>query len=399
MKYRFKAISPKGDLIEDIYDSSSEDKVLEMIKSRKLLALSIEEETKIDLRSLFTVKKVGKKDLVIFCKLFHTMLNAGTSISHSLGIIAENTSNIRLKTALIDIKNDIYKGSALSDAIEKQNKIFPSIFYEMVRAGEISGNLDVIINRLENYYDKQYKIENKVKSSIVYPALIIVLSIFVIIFMLTFVFPIFNDVFSTREMNLPLPTKLLFFISNGIRYNWTKLIFIFTIAIVLIFGYLKTEKGELILDYLKLNIPLAKGLYTNVVTANFTKTLSLLISSGIPLLISLNMSSTVLNNQIIKKKLENEIVHIEMGKSLSDSIRDLGIFPSVVHSMIKVGEETGALDELLLKTSLYYDEEVSTSFEKVTKLIEPVLMIVIGFIVGFIVLSLALPMFDAMYTI
>lgn len=399
MKYKFKALDTNGEIIEDKIIANNREEVLEIIKSKRLLALSIDEDLKYSFSNRLTSKKINKKDLVVFCRLFYTMLNAGANISKALIIIAENTRNPRFKLALNQINTDIHNGYHLSAALEKHKEIFPNMFIEMVKAGEISGNLENIINRLGEYYYNQYKLENKVKSSLVYPALIIILSVFVIIFMLALVLPIFYDIFSSREMILPLPTRLLIYLSITIKNHWIKIILLFSIIAFGLKSYLNTSEGKKILDTLKLKTPLLKDLYLKIATANFTKTLSILLSSGIPLISSLTMSSNVVNNIIIKDKLEKEIIYVEEGKSLSQSIADTGLFSSVVDAMIKVGEETGALDEMLLKTSLLYDEEVRTSLERMTKLIEPILMIIVGVIVGFIVLSLALPMFEVMYAI
>lgn len=399
MKYKYRAINTNGEVIEDQIIANSKEDVLEMIKSKRLLTLSIEEVFQYDFSKRFTSRKVKKKDLVVFCRLFYTMLNAGVNISKSLEIIANSTKNTKMKLALNEVNTDIHNGIYLSDALEKHKHIFPIMFIEMIRAGEISGNLDEIINRLGEYYYNQYKIENRVKSSLVYPVLIIILSVLVIVFMLALVLPVFYDIFSSRNLSLPLPTILLIQISNTIRNHWTTIIILLQVIILGLRSYFKRPRGRKLIDLLKLKTPFIRDLYIKIASANFTKTLSILLSSGIPLIRSLTMSSNVLNNIIIKNKLEKQINKVEEGKKLSESIGDIRIFSSVVDAMIRVGEETGALDEMLLKTSIFYDEEVRTSLERMTKLIEPILMIIVGFIVGFIVLSLALPMFEIMYAI
>lgn len=399
MKYKFKAVDLNGNTIEDIYVADSKEDVIDMIRSKDYLPLSIEENSQIDLKSLMELKRVKLKDLVIFCRLFYSMLDAGVSISSALEIVSENTSNRSLSKGLRDINKQIHEGSTLSQGMDMHRNIFPMMFTEMVKAGEISGNLEVIINRLGNFYERQNRLENKIKGSLIYPIILIVMSILVIAFMLTIVFPVFYDLFSSNDFILPLPTRILIFISNVLRNNWLLATVGLLIIVLLLNKYLKTRSGRIAIDFLKLRIPYLKGIYIKTLSANFTRTLSILLSSGIPLLQALEIVSNVLNNRIIKDKLDKEIILVEEGKSLSSAIKDLEIFPSVVHSMVKVGEESGSLDEMLLKTSEYYDEDINASLENLTKLIEPGLMIVIGSIIGFIVLALALPLFNVMYTI
>lgn len=399
MKFKYRAINSSGEVIEDLCFAKDRDEVIDMIKSKGLLCLAIEENFQINASDFFKNKKAGLKDLVVFCKLFYTMLKAGIKISKSLEIITKNINNSKLKSSVININKDIHKGLSLSDSLENQNKVFPPLFIEMVRAGEISGNLEEIIYRLGQYYENQYKIKNKIKSSLVYPILLILVSIAVVIFILTFVLPVFFNMFTNRGLTLPLPTRILITISDTILQEWSKLIILFSISIIVIKIFLKTNRGQVALDFLKLNTPFLKKLYINIITANFSKTLSILLSSGVPLIKSLEMTGNVLNNCLVKNKLYYETNQVEAGKQLSNSIRDLKIFPPLLDSMIQVGEETGELDEMLLTTSEFYDEELGSSLEKLTKLIEPILMIIIGLIVGFIVVSLALPMFEIMYTV
>lgn len=399
MKYKFKAIDTNGDIIEDIYIANSKEEAVEMIKSKNFLILAIEEDFQVHLNSLVRRKKVKRKDLVIFCNLFHTMLNAGINISKSFEIISENIENLKFKSALKEVNEDIHQGLNLSDAMARQKDIFPVLFIEMVRAGEMSGNLEEILLRLGDYYEKQNKIENKIKGALIYPSLLIVLSVVVVLFMLAFVLPVFFNIFDSNELMLPLPTQILIGISDIIHHHWKKLIVLIGIGVFAIRIYFKMDHGQTVLDQIKLKVPILRKLYIKIATANLTKTLSILLSAGLPLIKSLEMAGSVVNNIVIRKNLENEITQIEAGKLLSDAIKDTKIFSSVVHSMIKVGEETGTLDDILLKTSILYDEEINTSLEKLTKLIEPVLMIIVGLIIGFIVISLVLPMFDLMHSI
>ena len=361
--------------------------------------MTFKEKFNLDLITFFNINKVKKSDLAIFCRLFYTLINSGIKITQCLEIINENIKNPRLKESLIDINRDLYEGSNLSDSMGKFPKVFPSFCVEMIRAGEISGNLEEILQGLGDYYEDQSKMENKLKSSLIYPTLLIILSILLVIFMLSFVFPMFFNLLNNRDVSLPMSTRFLIFISNLVQNYWEIGILIFIGFLLGLNKYFKSQKGRLFLDTIKIKSPLVKTLYRNIITANFSKTLSLLLSSGIPLIKSLEIVGKVINNRLIEKRLQVEISNIEGGKSLGGAIKSLGVFPSVLYSIVSIGEESGSLDNLLLKTSKYYYDEVRTSIEQFCKLIEPILMIVVGLIVGFIVISVVLPIFDIMYII
>lgn len=399
MKFKYKAISNTGQTIEGTFDATSEGEVVSMIKSNNYIPVNVERDIGADSQVELFSKKVKKKDLAVFCRQFYTMINSGLGIVKCLDILVMQTENKTLRNSLASLSEDVQKGFTLSEAMKKHDNIFPSILISMVEAGEVSGSLDIILERMAEHFEKENKIENKVKSSMIYPAALAVVSVVVVIFMLVFVMPTFLDMFTGSDVPLPTPTRILIAISDSIRVFWYIYIIVIGIIVAALGTFKKTEEGTRFFDSMKLKLPVIKSTSSKIITSRFTRTLSTLMSSGIPLLKALEVVSNVVNNVIIKERLEEGIENIRKGITLSKAVRDVGIFPPMVDSMIKIGEESGSLDEILYKTADFYDEEVDASLQRLTALLEPVMLVGMALIIGFIVIAMYMPMFDMMNTI
>ncbi len=399
MKFKYKAISNTGQTIEGTFDATSEGEVVSMIKSNNYIPVNVERDIGADSQVELFSKKVKKKDLAVFCRQFYTMINSGLGIVKCLDILVMQTENKTLRNSLASLSEDVQKGFTLSEAMKKHDNIFPSILISMVEAGEVSGSLDIILERMAEHFEKENKIENKVKSSMIYPAALAVVSVVVVIFMLVFVMPTFLGMFTGSDVPLPTPTRILIAISDSIRVFWYIYIIIIGIIVAALGTFKKTEEGTRFFDSMKLKLPVIKSTSSKIITSRFTRTLSTLMSSGIPLLKALEVVSNVVNNVIIKERLEEGIENIRKGITLSKAVRDVGIFPPMVDSMIKIGEESGSLDEILYKTADFYDEEVDASLQRLTALLEPVMLVGMALIIGFIVIAMYMPMFDMMNTI
>ncbi|MCR3956371.1 MAG: type II secretion system F family protein [Gudongella sp.] len=399
MKYKYKAMTRSGQAIEGLFDADSEAEVVAMIKGNNYLPVKVERDVGSEAQLEMFSKKVKKKDLAIFCRQFFTMIDAGLGIVKCLDILELQTENKTLKKAVGTVQEDVQKGLTLSEGMEKHPRIFPSILVSMVEAGEVSGNLDAILERMAVHFEKENKIENKVKSAMIYPAALMFVSIAVVIFMLTFVMPTFVGMFTGSDVPLPGPTKALLAISDSLRNFW----YIYLAGIgLLVFGtssYIRTTDGRRNFDNLKLRLPVIKGTSAKVVTSRFTRTLSTLMDSGIPLIKSMEVVSRVVNNKVVEERLLDSIEQIRKGVPLSRSVKDVGVFPPMVDSMIKIGEESGSLDDILLKTADFYDEEVEVALTKLTTLLEPIMIVGMAIVIGFIVIAMYLPMFDMMNTI
>ncbi|MBC7087239.1 MAG: type II secretion system F family protein [Tissierellales bacterium] len=399
MKYKYVALTKDGFKISGSIESNNESEVISMIRGNNYLPISIERDVESEAKVEIFAKKVKKKDLAVFCRQFYTMLDAGLGIVKCLEILSVQTENKTLKKALTEVGEDVQKGVTLSEAMRIHEKVFPSILINMVEAGEVSGNLDTILERMAVHFEKENKTENKVRSSMVYPIVLMVVSIAVVIFMLIFILPTFVGMFEGSDTPLPLPTRILIGLSDFLKSYWY--IFIGVVALI-VFGissYINSESGRRFFDSIKLKLPIVKGPTVKIVTSRFTRTLSTLMSSGIPLLRSMEVVSKVVNNKVVEEKLILGIEDIRRGVPLSRMIRDIEIFPPMVDSMVKIGEESGALDDILLKTADFYDEEVDVALTKLTSMLEPLMIVFMALIIGFIVIAMYLPMFEVINTI
>ena len=399
MQYRYRAVAANGQIIEGLHDASTEKEVVSMLKSSNYMPISIELTAESGSSMNISLKKVTKKDLAVFCRQFYTMLNAGVTIVKSLDILEKQTDNKLMKKATISIYEGVQKGMTLSESMRIHERIFPPILINMVEAGEMSGSLDTIMERMAVHYEKENKIENKIKGAMIYPLVLAIVATTVVVFLLIAVMPTFVGMFEGSGMELPMPTKILLAISHSLQNYWYMYIIIQAFLIYGIAYYNKTEAGGLVIDTMKLKVPIFKDTNIKIATSRFTRTLSTLLSSGIPLMHGIDIVSKVIGNRYISLKLENAKEEIRKGVPLSRTIKDSKVFPPMVDSMIKIGEESGSLDEILNKSADFYDEELEAALQKMTELLQPLMVVVMALIVGFIVISIALPMFDMVNTI
>jgi len=399
LQYKYKAVSDNGNIIEGIYDAESEAEVVSMLKSSRYMPINIEETYNSGASKTITLEKVKKKDLAVFCRQFYTMLNAGVCIVKCLDVLEKQCENKLLKKALSEVYDNVRKGMTLSEAMRNNEKIFPNILINMAEAGEMSGSLDVIMERMAFHYEKENKIENKIKGAMVYPVILIIVAIAVVVFLLVAVMPTFISMFERSGIELPVPTRMLLIISNSITDFWYMYVIIFTAITLGTSYFFRTDSGSMMLDIIKIKIPLIKDINIKVATSRFTRTLSTLLASGIPLIQGIDIVSKVIGNRFIAKKLEEIKEDVRKGIPISRTIRNASIFPPMIDSMIKVGEESGALDDILNKSADFYDEEVEASLQKMTELIQPIMVVIMALVVGFVVVAIALPMFEMVNTI
>lgn len=399
MQFTYRAVTDSGQVIEGIYEANSEQEVLAMLRSNEYIPVSIEHKAEEKPVSSYFAKKVTKKDIAVYCRQFYTMLNAGVTIVKCLDILEAQTENKVLRNATRDTYDNVQKGMALSEAMRKHEKVFPGLLVNMIEAGEVSGSLDVIMERMAMHYEKEYKIENKIKGAMIYPIVLGLVSIAVVIFLLVAVMPTFIGMFESSGVELPTPTKVLLSISNSLQNQWY--IYLASIMVLVLgFGYFsRQEAGRLFVDSLKLRLPVIKDTNIKIATSRFTRTLSTLLSSGIPLLQGLDVVAKIVNNKFLGIKIENAKEEVRKGVPLSRTIKAIKIFPPMVDSMIKIGEESGSLDEILNKSADFYDEEVEVAIQKMTEMLQPILIVIMALMVGFIVIAMALPMFDMVNTV
>lgn len=394
-KFKYRVMNSDGEKIEGSYEADSREEVIDYISSNgyyPLMVNEVVESTNIELK---INKKVKLKDLSIFCRQFYTMLNAGVPILTCLDILSGQIENAKLKEATKGIQEEVEKGGVLSDAMKNHLDVFPELLVSLIASGEASGNLDAIMLRMATHYEKENKINNKVKSAMIYPMVLSFVAIGAVVFILTYVMPTFMGIFEESGTTLPWTTKLLLGLSTGIKNNWFMIMVVLLLIITGTNIYLKTDQGILISSKLKLKIPVIKKLNEMIIVSRFTRTLSTLIASGLPLIDSIEIVAGVAGNKIAEQALMKIKDKVMRGESLYSSMKESEVFPPMLYSMVKIGEDTGSLDDILNKTADFYDEELENTIQTSVALIEPLLILVMGLVIGFIVISIMLPMFDS----
>ncbi|MBI6038474.1 type II secretion system F family protein [Clostridium perfringens] len=391
--FKYKAINSEGQRIEGSQSADSESQVREMLLSNQYYPLSIEKENSKNKSSFSFDRKVKLKDIAVFCRQFYVMLDSGLSIGKTLNILIEQGEKPKLREALIGVNSDIKRGETLASSMGKRKDVFPKLLTSMIDAGERSGNLDIILKRMAEYYEKETKIRGKIKSAMIYPIVLGVVAIIAITFILTFVMPTFVQMFEENNVELPMSTKMVLGTSKMLGKYGIIFFLVLVIGIILLGKYLKSEEGQYKLSVINLKLPLIKKLTQKIVVSRFTRTMGIVSSSGMSLVTSLEIVASVVGNKIAEKELLKVKEKVLKGEGLGDSIMNIKIFPPMLASMVKVGEEAGSLDSILDKTADFYDDELEREIQTATALIEPAMIVIMGVIIGFLLISILTPMF------
>jgi type IV pilus assembly protein PilC len=337
--------------------------------------------------------RVSTKDLAIFTRQFATMISAGLPLVQCLDILAKQTSKPAFSRVISDVTRDVESGSTLCDALTRQKTVFDDLFRNMVAAGEAGGVLDDILLRLATYIEKADALKRKVQSAMVYPAVVLTVAMGATAFMLIFIIPTFAKMFSDFGGELPLPTQIVLMLSNFLRGFWWALVLAIGFGFYSLGRYYKTENGHRVIDRLMLKLPILGDVLLKGAVARFTRTLGTLIASGVPILAGLEITARTAGNKIIAEAIMTARASIREGETVAAPLKASGVFPPMVVQMISVGEQTGALDEMLTKIAIFYEAEVDTAVDTLTSIIEPVMIVVMGGIVGGMVVAMYLPMF------
>lgn len=396
MDYSYRSTDRNGKISEGIINANSKDEVIKIISSRNQVPIAINEKgansQALAFKSPFK-QKVKVTDLSIFCRQLSVMLNAGMPINRALDIQVTQTENLRLKGVLQEVSNAIKKGEPLSKSMRLHSDVFPKILLSMVESGESTGNLDQALERMSTHYIKENKINSKIKGAMIYPAVLAVVMVAVMVLMMVMVIPMFVDVFKDADVELPVITKFVVAFSLSLINFWYVYIGVIVVGVIFSKKILATPSGKYAFDQFKLKFKMVKKPVTQIITARFTRTLSTLLESGIPIISALAVASETTNNAVVIAAVNIASDGIKRGMSLTGELRKLNIFPLMMLSMVSIGEETGVIDELLNKTADYYDEELDAAISRLLALIEPVMIIIMGIIAGVLVLSIMLPMF------
>ena len=392
--YLYKALDPNGNKLKDKIEAPNKETVVEMLKSKNLFVISVEEEDIFNKDiNLFANAVFTAKDVAIFARQFSILLKAGISIAGSLDILREQLENKNMAKVVNGVYQDVQKGDALSTSLRVTKK-FPDLFVNTLEAGENGGNVEEVMERMANYYEKSNKTASKVKSAMIYPCMVLAVTIVVTYILITQVVPTFVEMFNDMGSELPLITRMLIAVGNFFNTYWLILFVLLAGIVGFLIYYLRTSEGRFKKDLIFLQIPLVRDLVQKSAISRFARTMSIMLKTGIPMINAIELSSKVLNNVVMAKSLAVVKSKVESGSSLSAPIEEMRLFPKLVISMIKIGEETGALDEMLNKCADFYDDEVETVSGRITSMIEPMVIIILAIVVGTVVMAIVAPMFQ-----
>lgn len=392
--YSYKAVDRNGRRYSGVLEAVNKAQLSIKLKEKNQFVIEAEDRVEMVNRSLASrTKKIKIKPLAIFCRQFATLINAGISAVKAMDILYQQTTDKNLRNCIGRVYESIQKGEVMSEAFRRQGQAFPELFVNMVMTGESSGNLDRVLARMADHYEKENKLKNKVLNAMIYPIVLASLTVIVVVIMLTVVLPTFIGIITAGGAEVPGVTRFMMGISGFLQSYWW-----LVGGIVILLGlawrsFIRSDKGRLWWDGRKLSMPIVGKSLRMIVSARFARTLSTLISSGLQMLASIEITARVVNNQLVHNKLLAVTEDIRKGMQLSAAIRKTDQFPAMIYNMISVGEESGLLDDILTKTAAFYDEESDTAISRLVGLLEPLMIVIMAIIIGFIVISIALPMF------
>jgi type IV pilus assembly protein PilC len=388
MKFRYTAVDNSGNTVIETINADSAEHLLSQIHSKKLFCLEYEEVG----GNSAVASKLNIKSLVIFCRQLGTMLTSGIPISQALHMIQEKVDNLRAKKVFSQLYEDVQKGNSLSIAMQLQPGMFPSLLVNMILAGEAGGTLDSSMNRMADHFDKENKLQNKIRTAMIYPVILSVISVAVVLMLVTFVLPTITSMFDTTE--LPWTTQIIMGFSDFLIERW------YIVLIVLIGGIVG---GRLLLnlpavryevDRMKLELPIIGKLNRTIYSARCARTFASLYMSGIQALDMIEITSKVLGNSYLSHRFDEVITAVSRGEFISTAIADTQSFDPMLSSMLYIGEESGSLGDILLKTADYFDGEAETALASLIGLLEPAMLVILGIIIAFIVISIMQPIFQ-----
>lgn len=389
----WKGRSPNGEILAGEYVTDNKQELVNYLRKRKIIITSLKQKSKnIDIPMPWA-NKISTKDLGVFTRQFATMINAGLPMVQCLDILASQLEKESFKKVVTTVTQDVEGGTTLAEALGKHPKVFSALYVNMVEAGEAGGILDLILGRLAVYLEKAEALARKVKSAMMYPAVVFFVAIGASVFMLMFIIPTFAKMFTDFGGDLPLPTKIVMGLSDFLRSKWWLLGAGITGAVIAFKRFYATEPGKLRIDAFALKAPVLGQVIRKAAIARFTRTLGTLVSSGVPILNGLDITARTAGNKVVERAIFSTRESISQGNTISEPLKQSKVFPPMVTQMIGVGEQTGALDEMLEKIANFYDDEVDSAVETLTSVIEPVMIVVMGTLVGGMLIAMYLPMF------
>jgi type IV pilus assembly protein PilC len=390
--FRYKGKNRIGNIVSGERAARTPQEVIATLEKEQIQVLNV--ERKGVSFSFKRKKKVSLRDLSVFNRQLAVMFNAGLPITQGLNILATQQKNSYFAEALLEIRKEVEAGASLSNALRKYPDIFNELYTSMIQAGEASGNLDTILMRLSQYIESMHRLVGKVKSALAYPIAVLIIAVVITAVIMVKVVPIFEDMFDNLGAALPMPTQVVIDISHFVQQNS---LIILGVMIALFFAlrfYNKTYKGRRVIDRIKLKVPVFGNLILKSGIARVTRTLETLLNSGVEIIEAMTITAKTSGNSILEDSVLRSRASVQEGKPLGESWEDQKIFPFMVTQMVSVGEQTGALSTMLAKIADFYDEEVNHAVEALVALMEPILILVLGGLVGSIIIAMYMPMFD-----
>jgi type IV pilus assembly protein PilC len=387
--FTYTARAANGELKSAMVEATNREDAISQLKKQRLNVIKIDEQAK--------KKKPGKvkmRDIVIFTRMFSTMINSGLPLVQAMGILAEQSENPNLREVTKQVVFDVESGNTVADALRKHPNAFSDLYVNMVAAGEAGGILDTILMRLAVFMEKNDQLVRKVKGAMIYPGVIMTVAGGAIIVLLVFVIPTFQRMFAEAGIPLPFPTRIVIWLSQNLQKYWYMVAGAVFGLVFMIKKYYATQNGKLVIDRLMLKAPVLGDVLRKSAVSRFTRTLGTLISSGVSILDGLEITAKTSGNRVIQDAIMESRASIAGGETISAPLKKSGVFPPMVVSMINVGEQTGGLDEMLSKIADFYDEEVDAAVSGLLALMEPVMIVFLGVVVGGMVIAMYLPIFD-----
>ncbi len=391
--YVYKAITRSGKKVKGELDLPNIDMAYTVLQRKGYSKIKVKLKPKDLLEGTFLEGKVKDRDKVVFSRQFATMISAGVPILQALQVLCEQTENKKFRRVLYEVKNDVEGGSSLYEAMRKHKDVFDDLYVNMINAGETGGVLDTVLQRLAEYIEKAASLKSKVKGAMIYPGVICFVAVAVVTVILVYVIPTFEKLFEEAGSALPALTQIVINLSHWVKSN---ILYMFLTGIGLFVLYkilYRFDRTRTVLDSMKLKIPLFGNLLKKVAIARFSRTLSTMISSGVPILQSLEIVAKTSGNKVLELGIMEVKKGVAEGQPIAQPLEDIGIFPPLVIHMVSIGEASGALDTMLAKVADFYDEEVEIAVETLMSLIEPVMIVFLGVVVGGLVISMYLPIF------
>ncbi len=394
-EYTWRGVNRKGKKKKGEMEADSENFVRLTLRRQGIEPTKIKPKAKDLFANVkFLQPKVTEKDIVIMTRQFATMIDAGLPLVQCLEILFSQQDNRTFKRILKNIKEDVEEGSTFADALKRHPDVFDNLFVNLVAAGEIGGILDIILNRLAAYIEKAAKLKKKVKGAMTYPIVVTVIAVMVVAVILIFVIPVFETMFADFGKALPVPTQIVVAMSEFLQNYILYIVVGFVLFVFAFRRFYKTDKGRALVDRLLLKVPVFGMLIRKVAVAKFTRTLGTMISSGVPILDSLEIVAATAGNMTIEEAIRETRQSISEGRTIAEPLADSEVFPSMVVQMISVGDATGALDTMLSKIADFYDDEVDAAVDALTAMLEPFMMVFLGGTIGGLVVAMYLPIFQ-----